>query len=87
VRYDLSSKNASYSSVQTKGLDFRRSLKNGRTHSASLEMNRLSAAKHSVRFYTSLTSAGCHISLIVLILSRLALIPVMKPGSQASCLL
>jgi hypothetical protein len=47
VGYCFSSWNASStSSVQTKGLNFYRSLKNGRAHSASLEINQLSATKH-----------------------------------------
>jgi hypothetical protein len=61
--------------VQTKGLDFRNSLKNGRARSASLVINRLSTAKHLVSFWTSFMRAGSHISSIALIFSGLALIP------------
>jgi hypothetical protein len=76
VRYRLSSWNASpASSVQTKGPNFHKSLKNGRARSASLEINRLSAAMHHVSFCTSLMRAGGRIALIVLIFSRLASIP------------
>jgi hypothetical protein len=51
MRYCFTSWNASSASlVQTKGLDFRSSLKNGRAHTANLEINRLSAAKHLVSF-------------------------------------
>jgi hypothetical protein len=35
---------------RTKGLDFHSSLKNGRAHSTSLEINQLSAAKHPASF-------------------------------------
>jgi hypothetical protein len=58
-----------------KGLDFCRSLKNGRAHSASLEINWVSAAKHPVSFCMSLMRAGGHIASIVLIFSRLASSP------------
>jgi hypothetical protein len=76
VRYRLSSWNASsFSSVQTKGLDLRKSLKNGRARSASLEINRLSLAKQPMSFYTSLMQAGGHIASIVLIFSGFASIP------------
>jgi hypothetical protein len=51
--------NASFvSSVRMKGLDFCRSLKNRRAHSASLDITRLSAAKHPASFCTSLMWAG-----------------------------
>jgi hypothetical protein len=51
VRYCFSSWNASsVSCVQTKGLDFRSSLKNRRAHSVSLDINRLSVTKHPVSF-------------------------------------
>jgi hypothetical protein len=47
IRYCFSSWNASSSfSVQTKGLDFHSSLKNGRARSASLEIKWLSTANH-----------------------------------------
>jgi hypothetical protein len=76
VRYRLSSWNASSaSSVQTKGSDLRKSLRNGRAHSTSLEINRLSVAKQPVSFYTSLMRAGGRIASIILIFSEFALIP------------
>jgi hypothetical protein len=62
-------------SVQTNGPDFYKSLKNGRARSASLEMNRLSAAKHPVSFCTSLMRVGGRIASIVLIFIGLASIP------------
>jgi hypothetical protein len=69
----LSSWNSSStSSVQMKGLHFRRSLKIGRARSASLAINRLSAAKHLVSFCTSLMRAGGHTASIVMIFSGLA---------------
>jgi hypothetical protein len=61
--------------VQTKGLDFYSSLKNGRARSASLEINRLSAAKHPTSICTSLMRAGGRIASIVQIFSGLASIP------------
>jgi hypothetical protein len=73
VIYLLSSWNASSaSSVQTKGPNFCRSLKNGRARSANLEIIRLSAAKHPVSFCTSLMWARGRIASIVLIFSGLA---------------
>jgi hypothetical protein len=76
VRCRLSSWNSSSaSSVQMKGSDLCKSLKNRRAHSASLEINRLSAAKQPVSFYTSLMRAGVCIALIVLIFSGFASIP------------
>jgi hypothetical protein len=76
VRYRLSSWNASStSSVQIKGPDLHKSLKNGRVRSASLKINWLSAAKQPVSFYTSLMRAGGRITLIILIFSGFASIP------------
>jgi hypothetical protein len=76
VRYRLSSWNASSApSVQTKGPDLRKSLKNGRARSASLEINQLSAAKQPVSFCTSLMQAEGRITSIVLIFSRFVSIP------------
>jgi hypothetical protein len=76
VRYHLSSWNTSYAlSVQTKGPDLHKSLKNGRAHSASLEINWFSTVKQPVSFCTSLMQAGGRIALIVLIFSGFALIP------------
>jgi hypothetical protein len=73
VRYHLSSWNAS--SVQMEGLDLRKSLKSMRARSASLEINRLSAAKQPVSFYTSLMRVGGCIASIIWIFSGFALIP------------
>jgi hypothetical protein len=73
VRYCYSSWNASSASwVQTKSLDFRRSLKNRRACFASLEINRLSAARHPVSFWTTLIRARVRITSIALIFSGLA---------------
>jgi hypothetical protein len=58
-----------------KGLDFHRSLKNGRARSASLETNWLSAARHPMSFCTSLIWVGGRIAAIVLTFSGLASIP------------
>jgi hypothetical protein len=85
VSYRLSSSNASSaSSVQIQGPDFCRSLKDWRARSASLEINRLSAAKHPVSFYTSLMWVGGRITSISLIFLGLASIPwyeTRKPSS------
>jgi hypothetical protein len=76
IRYCFSSWNASSSfSVQTKGLDFHSSLKNGRARSASLEIKWLSTANHPVSFWTSLMRAGGRITSIALIFSGLTPIP------------
>jgi hypothetical protein len=75
-RYRLSSWNASSaSSIQMKGLDFLRNMKNGRARLANLEINRLSVTKQPVRFYTSLMRVGGRIVSIVLIFSGLASVP------------
>jgi hypothetical protein len=85
VRYHLSSWNASSaSSVQTKVLNFRRSLKNRRAHSANLEINYLSAAKHPMSFCTSLMRVRGHIASIVFIFSRLASVPWYETGKPCS---
>jgi hypothetical protein len=82
VRYCLSSwKASSASSLQTRGPDFCRSLKNGSARSTSLDIKCLS---HPVSFCTSLMQAGCYIALIVLIFCGLASIPrceTKKPSS------
>jgi hypothetical protein len=76
VRYRLSSWNASSAlSVQMKGPDLCKTLKNGRACSASLEINRLNTAKQHVSFYTSLMRAGGRIASIILIFSGFASIP------------
>jgi hypothetical protein len=75
----------SASSVQTKGPDFHRSLKNGRARSASPEINRLSTAKRSMSFCTSLMWAGGRITSIVLIFSGLTSIPWCKTKKQFAC--
>jgi hypothetical protein len=66
------------------GPDFRKSLKNRRARSTSLEINQLSVPKQHVSFCTSLTWAGCRIASIILIFSGLASIPrceTRKPSS------
>jgi hypothetical protein len=76
VRYYLSSWNASSTlSVQMKGPDLRKSLKNGRARSASLEINRLSVANQPVSFCTSLMRVGGCIASIILIFFGFASIP------------
>jgi hypothetical protein len=85
VRYRLSSWNASFtSSIQMKGPDFRRSLKNRRACSASLEINQLNAVKQPMCFYTSLMRVGGRIALTVLIFSGLASIPRCKTRKPSS---
>jgi hypothetical protein len=76
MRYRLSSWNASSTSfVQMKGPDLRKSLKNERARSASLEINQLSATKQPVSFCTSLMRAGGRMASIVLIFFGFASIP------------
>jgi hypothetical protein len=70
--------------VPEKGPDFNSSLKNGKARSASLEINRLSAAKHPMSFWTSLMRAGGRIPSIALIFSGLASIPRFKTKKPIS---
>jgi hypothetical protein len=57
------------------------------TTNTNLEINRLSAAKHSMSFYTSLMRAGGRIASIVLIFSGFASIPPCETKKPSSLLI